>query len=152
MLPLQSCSRMFAVCIAVITGLVLIGCDSHGPRAADGKVIPRGRILQNGLPVKATGENLPPGDPGMSVRFIAIGGIDAGKEFLAQMGDEEDGSFELIGPDAKGIPPGKYRVEIFLAPEGGTDQFKGKYSRENSPIEVEIKEGEDLVIELSDYK
>ena len=39
-----------------------------------------------------------------------------------------------------------------MAPEGGTDHFKGKYSREQSKIEVEVKDGEDLVIDVANYK
>ena len=39
-----------------------------------------------------------------------------------------------------------------LAPVGSADAFKGKYSREKSKIEVEVKEGEDLVIDLANFK
>lgn len=138
---------------AVIAGgMLLTGCGKSGIQPGEGKVIPKGRILENGLPIKVEGRNLPPGDPGMSVRFITIGTVDAGTVYDAQIIDPTQGSFELIGADAKGIPPGKYRVAIFLGPEGGSDYFKGKYSRDKSKIEVDIKPGEDLVIDVAQFK
>lgn len=131
----------------------LFGCPSSKmPEPDEGKVIPKGRILDNGLPIRVNAENLPPGDPGMSVTFIKIGSVDAGEEIEAQILDAAEGSFELIGADARGIPPGKYRVAIVMGPEGGEDLFKGKYSREKSKIEVEVKEGEDLIIDVAKFK
>lgn len=129
------------------------GCTPTGaPVADEGKVIPGCRILQNGLPIRPSGASLPPGDPGLRITFIKLDTEDAGKEMLASITDEEEGTFELVGPEGKGIPPGKYRVALFLGPEGGEDQLKGKYARENSPIEVEVVEGKDVVIDLADYE
>jgi hypothetical protein len=119
---------------------------------AEGRTKPRGRILENGLPIKVDTSHLPPGDPGLQVNFTRIGGVDAGEETNAIITDAAQGSFELIGADGKGIPPGKYRVEVIMAPFGSPDALKGKYSREKSKIEVEVKEGEDLVIDLAQYK
>jgi hypothetical protein len=148
----HGCCRWLTLVAVGFSALFLVGCNSSAVRPEDGKVIPRGRILENGLPVKINAANLPPGDPGMSVTFIRIGSVDAGEEIEAQIIDAEECSFELIGADAKGIAPGKYRVAISLAPVGGQDQFKGKYNREKSKIEVEVKEGEDLVIDLANYQ
>jgi hypothetical protein len=39
-----------------------------------------------------------------------------------------------------------------MAPVGSPDILKGKYSRQNSKIEVEVKEGEDLIIDLAKFK
>jgi len=108
--------------------------------------------LENGLPIKIDTTNLPPGDPGFQVTFIRIGGVDAGTEYEARITDAASGAFDLIGADGKGIPPGKYRVAITLAPFGGTDALKGKFSRERSKIEIEVKPGEDVVIDLAQYK
>ena len=146
--------RVTALAVAFLLAsfsLPLGGCASKN-RTAEGRTKPKGRILENGLPIKIRTENLPPGDSGMKVTFIKIGSADAGEEIQAQITDAAEGSFELIGADAKGIPPGKYRVVILMAPEGGTDHFKGKYSREKSKIEVEVKDGEDLVIDVANYK
>ena len=148
-------SRWTRLALAGLTvaALALAGCGpSSGPGTAEGRTKPKGKILENGLPIKVRTENLPPGDPGMSVTFVAIGGTTAGEEINAQIIDAKEGTFELIGADAKGIPPGKYRVVIVMAPVGGADYFKGKYSREKSKIEVEVKANEDLVIDVAKYE
>jgi hypothetical protein len=148
-------SRWPRVTLAAVTlaAFTLAGCGpSSGPGTAEGRTKPKGKILENGLPIKVRTENLPPGDPGMKVTFIKIGSADAGDEINAQIIDAKEGTFELIGADAKGIPPGKYRVVIVMAPEGGTDYFKGKYSREKSKIEVEVKANEDLVIDVAQFE
>ena len=132
--------------------LMACGCSRNSGGAAEGRVKPRGRILENGLPIKIDTTNLPPGDPGLQVTFIRIGGVDAGTEYEARVTDAASGAFDLIGADGKGIPPGKYRVAITLAPFGGTDALKGKFSREQSKIEIEVKPGEDVVIDLAQYK
>jgi hypothetical protein len=138
------------IILVAFATLVLAGCGSKD--TAEGRVKPKGRVLENGLPIQVNTLNLPPGDPGMSVTFIKIASVDAGEEIQAQITDASQGTFELIGADGKGIPTGKYRVAIVMAPFGGTDALKGKYSREKSKIEVEVKEGEDLIIDVANFK
>jgi len=139
--------------IALLVFAASTGCKD-GPRAAEGKVIPKGRILKNGLPLKV-GESgqpgVPPGDPGLQVIFVKLGGADAGTEYNARIIPEPPGSFDLIGAEGKGIPPGRYRVMIILAVVGGNDELKGKYGRENSKVEIEVKQGEDVVIDLANF-
>jgi hypothetical protein len=151
MSPLLFRPTLFRFAILASLIILTLGC-SKKDQVAEGKTKPRGRLLQNGLPVKIDGTNLPPGDPGMQIAFIRIGSVDAGEEIDAVILDATEGMFELIGPDGKGIPPGKYRVAVTLAPAGSADTLKGKFSREKSKIEVEVKAGEDLVIDLADYK
>ncbi len=146
-----SFSSKATILLALMTGILVTGCGSSGRQTAEGRSKPKGRILENGLPIQIKAKNLPPGDPGMTVTFIKVGTADAGEEIEAQIIDAAEGSFELIGADAKGIPPGKYRVEIIMAPVGGNDHFKGKYKRDKSKIEVEVKEGEDLVIDVAKF-
>ena len=115
-----------------------------GPsRAAD--------ILDNGLPIKAKTGNLPPGDPGMRVTFIRLGGVGAGTETEAQILSSEEASFELIGADGKGIEPGKYRVALSIGPFGSGPAWR-QVQREKSPIEVEVKQDENLVIDVAKFK
>jgi hypothetical protein len=147
MLPPRA-ARLLVVLLCPVT---FAGCGDSAGETAEGRSKPKGRILENGLPINIRTENLPPGDPGMQVTFIKVGTADAGEEFEAQVLDAAEGSFELIGPDAKGIPPGKYRVAIVMAPVGGKDYFKGKYNREKSTIEVEVKADEDLVIDVAKF-
>lgn len=133
--------------------LAAVGCaPAERPiTAAPGKVIPRGRLLRNGLPFRPPTAQLPPGDPGYRVMFIKLRGPGAGTELRASLDAGGAGTFRLIGPEGRGIPPGRYRVAVFLGPEGGPDAFQGKYDWENSRIEVEVKRGKDLVIDLANY-
>ncbi len=131
--------------------LPMIGCSSKS-QVAEGRTKPRGRILENGLPIKVDTSKLPPGDPGLQVTFIRIGSVDAGAEYEATITDAANCSFELIGTDGKGIPPGEYRVAVTLAPHGSPDLLKGQFSREKSKIQIEVKPGEDVVIDVAKYK
>lgn len=148
----MSSTRFAHAALACLVLLPVLGCGGDKNKPAEGRSKPKGRILENGLPIKVRTENLPPGDPGMKVTFIRLGSADAGQETQAMILDAKEGAFELIGSDAKGIPPGKYRVALFMGPEGGSDYFKGKYSGDKSKIEVEVKEGEDLVIDVANFK
>ncbi|HSQ56658.1 MAG TPA: hypothetical protein VLM40_13025 [Gemmata sp.] len=152
MRPVRNAFRLTYLVVLTVSLALAAGCGSSKDKTAEGRTKPKGRILENGLPVKVDTSKLPPGDPGLQVTFIKIGGVDAGEETDAQITDAGTGTFELFGADGKGIPPGKYRVAVVLAPVGSADALKGKYSRDNSKIEVEVKEGEDLVIDLASYK
>ena len=51
------------------------------------------------------------------------------------------------------FPPGRYRVRIVArSVKGAATSSQGKYSPENSRIEVEVKDGEDVVIDLATYQ
>jgi hypothetical protein len=152
MFPAIPSLHRYVSCVLLLGILLACGCSRDSGGVAEGRIKPRGRILENGLPIKIDTTNLPPGDPGLQVTFIRIGGVDAGTEYEARITDAASGAFDLIGADGKGIPPGKYRVAITLAPFGGTDALKGKFSRERSKIEIEVKPGEDVVIDLAQYK
>lgn len=142
--------RTLSLTLAILA-LLASACGKKD-QVAEGRTKPKGRVLENGLPIQVNTDNMPPGDPGMKVTFIRVGSVEAGEEIQAQILEAREGSFQLIGADGKGIPPGKYRVSISLGPDGGQDLLKGKYSREKSKIEVDVKEGEDLVIDLAHYK
>jgi hypothetical protein len=133
--------------------LAVVGCAPAGlpTTAAPGKVIPRGRLLQDGLPLRPPVAQLPPGDPGYRVVFIKLRGPGAGTALRASLDPGGAGTFRLIGPEGRGIAPGRYRVAVFLGPEGGADAFQGKYGRENSRIEVDVRAGQDVVIDLENY-
>ncbi|MCS6864979.1 MAG: hypothetical protein RMJ56_06800 [Gemmataceae bacterium] len=151
MMPAIRLVQRFGLSGLCLCLFVVVGCSNPAP-VAEGRTKPRGRILDNGLPIKVDTSNLPPGDPGLQVTFIKIGGVDAGTEYEATITDSTNGSFELIGTDGKGIPPGEYRVAIVLAPFGSNDLLKGKFSREKSKIHVEVKPNENVVIDIAKYK
>jgi hypothetical protein len=60
----------------------------------------------------------------------------------------EDGSFRVQGKDGKGLPPGKYRVDLQLM-KSKEDMLGGKLLGKKSPFVLEITSGSsDLVIDL----
>ena len=136
--------------VALIVGFVAAaGCGGDkANQLPEGRVKARGRLLKSGLPIQVDTSKLPPGDPGLQVIFVKVGSVDAGLECPANIISATEGTFELAGPDGKGIAPGRYRVVVILAPVGSDDIFKGKYDKTKSKIEVEIKGGEDLVIDI----
>lgn len=142
--------RLSSLGVFFVLLAVVIGCSKKD--TLPGRTKAKGRILENGLPIKVNVSNLPPGDPGLQITFIRIGSVEAGDEYDARIIDAAQGTFELIGAEGKGIPPGKYRVAITMAPIGSEDVLKGKYSREKSKVEVEVEEGKDLVIDIAQYK
>jgi hypothetical protein len=141
-------SRTVAL-VALVAGFIALeGCSGKNSTLPEGRVKARGRLLKNGLPIQVDTSKLPPGDPGLQIIFIRLGTAEAGSESPANVISATEGTFELAGPDGRGIAPGRYRVVVILAPVGSDDIFKGKYDKNKSKLEVEIKGGEDLVIDL----
>jgi len=62
-----------------------------------------------------------------------------------------DGTFQIEGPDNKGIPAGTYRVSIASYPEilesgvVATDKFKGVYENEKSPLKYDISPSQQFI-------
>jgi hypothetical protein len=84
------------------------------------------------------------------VTFIPVNAAGPGGGISAGILAEEPGAFELADQNGRPIPPGRYRVAVALGPEG-RDELQGKFGPENTPIEVEVKEGQDVVIDLANY-
>lgn len=138
----------FAAGLAISAGA---GCNevSKSP-TAESKSASKCRVVKDGVPVQPRARNLPPGESGMQLVFTKLEGDDAGKRYSAIALADPPGTFELVDQDTKLIPPGKYRVAVLL---GGAnkDGPNDKFGLDQSPIVVEVKEGEDLTIELAKY-
>jgi hypothetical protein len=64
------------------------------------------------------------------------------------MYNRTDGSFEVVGSDGKGLPPGIYKVGLELMKKK-SDKWGGAYSPVKSPITVEVKRsGDEVVVDL----
>lgn len=142
----------FAVPVALLGVLSAGGCGpGNEPAPPPATQVPKGRIVRAGEPVRTAARQLPPGDSGLRVEFVRLGPDEAGRRIVTNVLSDQPGAFELTGQDARPISPGRYRVAVRVGPEGGSDELQGKYGPENSPIEVEVKPGEDLVIDLANY-
>jgi hypothetical protein len=101
-----------------------------------------GKIVKDGQPFTLS-------DKGQFV-LLFVNPDDQAKSFNASV--KADGTFTIVGPANKGIPPGKYRVQLQAmdpyAPGGGTDKLGGKYGpNSKSPMMIDVGPGE-LVIEV----
>jgi hypothetical protein len=135
----------FGLLVCLSTAGLALG--PGGCNKSESVVKVKGKILKNGLPYQPKTEGLPPGDRGVKMNFIRLGGDKAGEEYPVTV--DANGNFEAIGLEGKGIPPGKYRITIHEGPFGMPDQLKEKFNKENSKIEREVKPGGgDLVIDL----
>jgi len=109
--------------------ILAFGCGGGG-----GAV--KGKVLRGGQPIKV-------GDKGMvQVRFIAE---DNG--YTAPVA--ADGSFTLTGNEGKGIPAGKYKIAVLAYdPYPTKDLLGGKFSAMATPINRDVKPGDEVVIDL----
>jgi hypothetical protein len=78
-----------------------------------------------------------------------------------------DGRYEVLGRDGRGIPPGKYRISIIQkpkssaiaprksnrhAPDRDYDYLEEKFSPKGSPIILTIDKADHFVIDLDKWK
>jgi hypothetical protein len=132
--------------LPIACGLVLLaatGCTS-GPKMT----LVKGKLLYKGSPLKV--------DPkaGVQISFIPI--VERGEAYStypASPPKREDMSFEVRGPQGKGIPPGKYRVAVNLlsAKDPLVDEINEGFSKQNTNVvrEVRGEEGPVMLIDLS---
>jgi hypothetical protein len=109
----------------------------------------KGKVHRNGepLPVK----ELPSAAGGrVMVRFHCL---DQDKRDLGPQGAivKPDGTFSVPGATGKGIPAGKYRVEITWQDPFpmGKDKLEGNFGKENSPVVLDIPSREDIDINVA---
>jgi hypothetical protein len=119
----------------VLVGLCVLGCGSHGPFNA------KGRVLKGGKPFEL-GEN-----EGLRIFFVPLdppaGGYDS---FAAEF--HKDGTFVVKGKDGRGLPPGKYRVTLQHM-KNKEDLFRGRFMGEHSPFTCEVGRGSgEVVVDL----
>jgi hypothetical protein len=126
--------------LIMILSLTVIGCGGSHMKA-------KGHVMKGGQPfLLPEGEGLriffAPVDPAKSDHFDS---------FAAEY-DPSNGSFQVQGKDGKGLPPGKYRVDIQLM-KSKEDLLGGKLMGKKSPFVLEVtSSGGDLLIDLDASK
>jgi hypothetical protein len=130
------------VCFGLLTLSLLAGCGgSSGLKA-------KGRVVKNGQPLALSkGE-------GLRIIFAPQASPDERHyDSYAAAFSSDNGTFEVMGKDGKGMPAGKYRVSLELL-QKKEDQFRGKLSGKNSPIVLDVtrENSRDLLIDLDAIK
>lgn len=130
--------RIFQRLLASAALLALVGCGGDDIRLAT-----TGRVVKGGAPFTV------PADDFVRVTFFPMA-ADGGSPTTSYAGEynNADGTFKAVGPDLRGIPPGKYRVGI-AHERKRKDLLKGAYDIEKSPFvfDIDAKTAE-IVIDL----
>jgi hypothetical protein len=121
---MRNASRLAFATAGLLFCLTVSGCG--GPSTV------RGKLTNGGAPVTVS-------DKGVIVMTFAPEGM-TGPGFGADV--KPDGSFEVKGPENKGVPPGKYRISVMqYDPYPTTDKLDGKFGPGKSPIVRDVHGG-----------
>src|SRR5262245_17000239 len=121
----------------LLLGLFALGCGDAS------RIHAKGRIVKGGQPY------LVPEGKGFRVFFVPLDGVQGNHyDSYAAEYNSETGAFRVEGKDGKGLPPGRYRVDLQLM-KSKEDLLNGKLLGKQSPYVLEVKGGnDDLVIDL----
>jgi hypothetical protein len=126
---MRSLTCLMTVSIACLTAM---GCGNSGFINA------RGHIIKGGQPY------LLPEGQGFRIFFMPEDTSGTRYDSYSAAYDPEDGSFLVTGKDGRGLPPGKYQVDIQLR-QGKEDLLGGRLP----PVPLEItRDNKELVIDL----
>jgi hypothetical protein len=142
-------------CLSVVCFLILSGCGGIG---GEKLVVIRGRVVENGQPIKAGGPY--GGAPRVEVTFYPVdasGNLDSAKQSWSAT-VQADGTFVVDGV-GKGIPAGRYKVGLRGEPPSGQydprapkaaggDIFEGKFSLQKTPFTFEFTSNQEITLEI----
>jgi hypothetical protein len=118
----------------LLISLLALGCGSSSRMRA------KGSILKGGQPYRT--------NPGEGLRII-FAPLDppTGTQYdsFAAAYDPSDGSFEVMGKDGQGLPPGKYRISLQLMSKK-EDLWGGQLMGKKSPFTCEVTAATDRVL------
>jgi len=118
--------------VLVFAGL-LTGCGSGGRQV-------KGKIVKGVEPFTVSEKGV------FVLSFLPEGD---GKGVVYNATTNKDGTFTIVGPENKGIPPGKYKVQLTaMDPYPTTDLLKGKYAPGKSTMVVDVGSSGDVVIDV----
>jgi hypothetical protein len=115
---------------------VLSGCGG------DGRLNAKGRIVKGGAPF-----TVPEGEYVRVIFFpVTSDGQPPQNTYIAAY-NRADGTFRAMGPDGKGIPPGKYRIALEHLKKK-KDLFRGAFDGDRTPIVREVQGSTEILIDL----
>jgi hypothetical protein len=124
------CAVALVLCLAA-------GCNG------DGRLTTKGRIVKGGAPFTVLEPEF------VRVTFFPVTpqGVAPLNTYIAAF-NAADGTFRAVGPDGKGIPPGKYRIAIEHARKR-KDLFNGAFDGDRSPFVFDIDSNtKEIVLDL----
>ena len=130
--------RKAICCMAVLA--VALAAGGCGPTMLKTK----GRLVQGGEPFRpAAGEIV-------RVMFVPqLGEGEVVKDYYMAEFHPADGTFQVVGKDGRGMPPGKYRITIEYLKKRN-DVFNGAFDEDHSPFVREINASTpELTLDLS---
>ncbi len=114
--------QLLTIFVALIC-LWATGCSS-------GMLKPEGRLLKKGAPfVVGEGEVV-------HVTFFPDEEQPEHDPYPARI-NNADGTFQVLGNDGKGLPPGKYRASVQII-KNRKDTLNGAYGRTRSPFKIDL--------------
>jgi hypothetical protein len=123
--------------LAALSVLFVAGCRQ------DGRLNVKGRIVKGGAPYTVSEDDT------VRVTFFPVtaDGSPPKNTYLAAF-DPNKGTFRAVGPDGKGVPPGKYRIAVEHQGQrrGG---FKVAFDGDRSPFVFDVDAStKELLIDL----
>ncbi|MBM3982349.1 MAG: hypothetical protein FJ304_19195, partial [Planctomycetes bacterium] len=116
---------------AALVSSLALALLAHGCGAPAAKTYPvRGKLVaKDGAafkPARPGNQPLPPGDPGIRVKFARTGEVPAGEDaFYYATVNGEDSTFNVPGKANAGIPAGQYKVTVLVGAAGEGAGGKG---------------------------
>jgi hypothetical protein len=111
---------------------LLVGCGKG--------VVVKGKVTDNGQPLTVSDKGV------LTIAFHA----DDTTKAVYPADVKKDGTFEVPGPEKKGVPPGKYHIVIQqMDPYPKTDKLKGKFAPGKTAIVREVAPGKEIDIDVS---
>src|SRR5437899_1460586 len=108
---------------------------AHGCAAAPTNFVVKGKLTNGGASVLSDKRG------GLTMIFVPAGNPGAAANTYPAAFKKDDDTYEVTGPDGKGIPPGKYKVTLNVMLPTTTpaaEKINDQYSLIKSPIEVDV--------------
>jgi hypothetical protein len=123
----------------LLTVVLALGCGDSS------RVKAKGKIVKGGEPF-----TIAEGEGGLRLFLVPVTeGKDEGHHAFPVEFHADNGTFEVVGTDGKGVPPGKYRVHLEHM-KNKEDLFGGKLMGTKSPLICEVASGKELVVNLDE--
>jgi hypothetical protein len=130
--------KLIEVLSAALCLLVLSGCGGSG------RLNVKGRIVKGGAPY-----TVPEAEYVRVTFFPVTSDGKPPKNTYAATYYRADGTFRAVGPDGKGVPPGKYRIAVEHEDKKRRDLFQGAFDGEASPFVFDVdSKTQEIVIDL----